>query len=98
MQKANYDLSERLDLGITLMEEGDREIDRINKLQQSGPCMAAIRSRRSRRNDEMDSGMFSTRIEPDLNDLMKRQGFFSEPTALLDWDVFKRRLEKLFTE
>ena len=79
------------------MDETDQELDQMRRSQYLNPQAAAIQRRRRHRNNDLDGDIFSTRMEPDLSDLIKeRQGYLEEPNHHQDWDLFRKRLEKLF--
>ena len=40
-------------------------------------------------------GEYSTRVDADLGDLMKRLGKFEYPTNYWDWEIFRNRFEKM---
>ena len=78
------------------MDDSDREIDNIRRQPDLNPHVAAMITRHRRRDNDLEGGVFSTRVEADVSDMIKRQGYFEQPNHYTDWEVYRKRLEKLF--
>ena len=85
-----------VDQGLLFLDETDREVDHLRRSRTLNPHAAAIVNRRKRRDDDLEGEVFSTHMESDITDMIRRQGYFEEPSHHTDWETYWKRLEKLF--